>query len=95
MKRSHKIEWVSAGRKAKCAPNPNYPQGKDIDVHGDIEKCHVEIPYPAEECGYWIVSCNACDLRCAITAAGRSDDPRSYKMPCKVEHKKEGNEYVQ
>lgn len=91
MKQSHTVEWVSKNRKAKCHPNPSYPHGIDLDIHGDVEKCHVTIPYPASECGTWIIRCEACDLTVGVTAAGRPDDPRSYKMPCKINNKKGDN----
>ena len=34
------IEWVDHGREPKCPPNPNYPDGIDIDVsHGAAATC--------------------------------------------------------
>lgn len=89
--KSHEITWLSHNRKAKCSPNPNFPEGIHMDTPEKGEKCHIDIPYPSPECGIWMVKCLACDRLDAITAAGRPDDPRSYKMPCKINNKKGGN----
>ncbi len=86
-----KIEWHGAGRKAIVKPNPEYPDGMDFDISdGAAVTCVVQLPYPAEECGIYIVTCETCGLTGAITAAGRPDDPRSVKMACH-KHKLEGD----
>lgn len=78
------IQFLSHNRKPKCAPNPAFPNGQDCDLsHGATLSCVAELPYPAECCGVWIVDCITCELRVAITAAGRPDDPRTAKLPCK------------
>lgn len=78
-----KVEWKGSGRKAQSAPNPAYPNGIDIDVSGGKKACYTTLPYPAKECGAWILTCENCGFSAAITAAGRPDDPRSVKLPCK------------
>jgi hypothetical protein len=45
--------------------------------------CLAELPYPAECCGVLIVRCTKCGENVAITTAGRADDPRTVKLPCK------------
>jgi hypothetical protein len=78
------IEFKPSGRgKARCAPNPDYPDGCSIDATEGQTGCSVDLPYPAPECGAWIVRCAACGMSAAITAAGRPDDPRSVRIPCK------------
>lgn len=80
------IKFHSHNRKARCVPNPAYPHGIDVDMsHGAALTCKTEIPYPAKCVGAWIVECNTCGLLVAITAAGRSDDPRCVVLPCKRE----------
>jgi hypothetical protein len=80
-----KIKWVDAGREPTQTPNPDYPEGIDIDLTKDGEpSCHTELPYPAKRCGYYYVECRVCGRNAAITTAGRPDDPRSVRLPCKV-----------
>lgn len=76
------ITWLSRNRKAQVPPNPNYPDGIDIDS-GRRPACRVELPYPAECVGLHYVACNDCKSNMMITAAGRPDDPKSVMLPCK------------
>ena len=86
MELAHTIEFKASGRgKARCAPNPDFPEGKPVDCSEGKVACAVELPYPAPECGVWIVRCKACGMSVGITAAGRLDDPKMVKMPCKEE----------
>lgn len=79
-----KIEWNDAGREPRIAPNPDYPNGKDIDASdGAAKTCFTELPYPARRCGHYIIECETCGLRVGLTTAGRPDDPRSIKVACK------------
>jgi hypothetical protein len=80
------VKFISHNRKAVCQPDPAFPNGRDLDltrISRSKASCVAEIPYPAECCGAWVVTCEACGLRVAITAAGRPDDPKSAKLPCK------------
>lgn len=78
------VRFVGTGKKAQCAPNPNYPDGIDLpSPHPDQPKCKVTLPYPATEIGAWKVECSECGVRSACTTAGRPDDPRSIELPCK------------
>ena len=79
MEQEVKIEFISHGRKAQCPPNPDYPNGKDVDATNGEDGIWVELPYPAPECGVFIVS-GSHIKKTAITAAGRPDDPRNVKI---------------
>jgi len=67
-------------------PDPAYPDGIDLSVarRGEWPVCRVELPYPAQSIGHWVVTCQACGMTVGATAAGRRDDPRSITMPCKM-----------
>ena len=79
------IQWFDAGREPECAPNPLYPEGIDLDpVVNATKKCTASLPYPAERCGYYVITCNTCGVIQACTTAGRPDDPRSMRMACKA-----------
>jgi hypothetical protein len=79
-----KARWIDWGREPKCPANPAYPHGQDIDLtKGAKVACVTPLPYPAMRCGYFVVTCDACSFSAAITTAGRPDDPRSVKVPCK------------
>lgn len=82
---SIKVTFYANGRgKARCAPDPKYPDGMIIDAAKPGEQaCAVDIPYPAPECGQFLVYCETCRMSMIITAAGRPDDPKSVRIPCK------------
>lgn len=82
-----RLLWRPSGRgKAQCAPNPDYPEGIHVDItEGKLPYCLVEPPYPAPECGLWLIECDRCEYSLAITAAGRPDDPRTVRIPCNRE----------
>ena len=88
---SFKIDWIDSGREPKCAPNPAYPNGIDLDGAKElgVPTCKTDLPYPAKRCGYYHVECNICGHTSIITTAGRSDDPRSVLIPCKIKGKKQ------
>ncbi len=77
-----KIEWIDHGREPKCAPDPMFPEGKDLFLATGEPTCGVALPYPAKRCGVYIVECNRCGLRIGVTTAGRPDDPRSVRVTC-------------
>lgn len=78
------IKFLSHHRKPKCAPNPAFPDGMDVDLtQGAKVACLANVPYPAECCGIWIVKCSKCGFTAAITAADRPDDVRTAAIPCK------------
>lgn len=80
-----KIAWHDRGREPKCAPNPDFPMGKDLDVSdGATATCTASLPYPAKRCGIYTVECPTCGLTIGVTTAGRPDDPRSVKLACKT-----------
>lgn len=78
------VQFLSHDRKAQCAPDPAFPDGMTIDV-GHKQMCAVDLPYPAECCGTYLVKCVICGMRVGFTAAGRTDDPRRVTLPCRVE----------
>lgn len=83
MEQTMKVTWIDSGREPRCAPNPAYPGGKDLDISGGLRSCVTALPYPAKRCGYYVVECEKCGLSIACTTAGRADDPRSLRIPCK------------
>ena len=80
-----RLTFIDSGREPKNAPNPNYPDGMDIDISRGASKCCiVELPYPAPRCGQWMIGCDECQQVNIVTAAGRIDDPRSVKIACRL-----------
>lgn len=80
----HDVEWRDAGREPQCAPNPEYPDGIDVDVSGGASRtCLLNLNYPAQRCGAYVIDCRKCGLRVAVSTAGRPDDPRSVLLACK------------
>jgi hypothetical protein len=77
------VKWISHHRKAQCPPNPKYPDGIMVDC-GERPACQVALPYPAPECGVWIVKCATCNTMIAVTAAGRPDDPKEVMVACQI-----------
>jgi hypothetical protein len=87
-----KVRWASEGRKAKSPPNPAYPNGIALDLtKGQELHCPVPLKYPAPEVGTWLIACETCGFTAAVTAAGRPDDPREVKLPCKAIGRPVGN----
>lgn len=79
------VKWIDRGVEPKCAPNPAYPEGIDIDAsNGAQPTCSAALPYPAKRCGYFTVVCSVCKQSALITTAGRPDDPRSIKLACQL-----------
>lgn len=82
------ITFIANGRgKAKCKPDPRFPDGMTFDMAGNKKGCVASIPYPAPECGLWLVKCNECPSLSAITAAGRVDDVKTAIVVCQKENK--------
>jgi hypothetical protein len=80
------VTFISEHRKATSPTNPDYPNGVDLDMTDRVAirmACLVDLPYPAECCGKWLLNCQTCGYRAVISAAGRRDDPRSVKLPCR------------
>lgn len=80
-----KITWIDGEREPQCPPNPAYPRGIDLDLSGGRSlRCTVPLPYPAKRCGHYLIECPLCGIRVGVTTAGRPDDPRSVRIPCKI-----------
>lgn len=78
-----KVTWVSHNRKAQHPPDPRYPNGIALDIsEGKSPACLTELPYPAPDCGQYLISCDVCGKLSAISAAGRPDDPVSVNIAC-------------
>lgn len=79
------IDWLDHGRDPKVPPNPNYPDGVDIDCSdGAAVTCFSSLVYPTKRCGAYMVRCRVCGVSAGVTTAGRPDDPRSLRMACRV-----------
>jgi hypothetical protein len=79
-----KITWHDGGREARSPPDPDYPEGIDLDLsNGALQTCQTSLPYPAKRCGQYLIVCEACGLTTVVTTAGRVDDPRLVRMRCK------------
>lgn len=83
MSEKFKIELINRQGPATEKANKRYPNGIEMDVTEGRKGCVVTLPYPAEERGHWMVKCRSCGSQMLITAAGRRDDPRSLKIPCR------------
>jgi hypothetical protein len=79
------VDWVDRNRETTHPADPAYPHGSAIDVALNAMKaCRVELPYPAARCGLWVMTCRQCGFSIALATAGRPDDPRSVRIPCKL-----------
>jgi hypothetical protein len=80
------VIWFDHGREPQCAPNPEYPQGIDVDLRKNKKQraCVATLKYPAPRCGVWLLACSKCHTSNAVTAAGRVDDPKTVTIPCKL-----------
>jgi hypothetical protein len=78
-----RVKWIDDNREPQCTPDPNYPNGIDLDIsEGKTPYCSSDLPYPARRCGFFMVECMNCGQIVGVTTAGRPDDPRSIKMAC-------------
>ena len=79
------IEFLDSGREPQCPPDPKYPKGRDIDItKGEIRACMAKLDYPAPRCGVMLIECLQCGTKVGITVAGRPDDPKTVKIPCRT-----------
>lgn len=86
MENQFTVTWEDHGREPTCKPDPRYPDGIDLSVCSPGEpSCTVPLPYPAKRCGVFFVRCTLCDFSVGLTTAGRPDDPRSIKIPCRLQ----------
>lgn len=77
------IQWIDDGREPKVAPNPDYPDGVDLDISkADEPSCFIKLAYPARRVGRYFIKCKTCGWTGIISTAGRPDDPRSVKVAC-------------
>lgn len=82
------IEWIprDGGRKPKVAPDPQFPNGKELDTaNREFPSCRGELPYvlwPERGIGLLVIECRRCGMRTGVTTAGRPDDPISLTQNC-------------
>jgi hypothetical protein len=82
------IQWIDLEREPKDRPDPNFPDGIDLDIaKGRWPQCRVALPYPAPRCGMYLIDCKKCGTNILVTTAGRPDDPRSVTLPCDLAKK--------
>jgi len=80
------VDWVDGHRTSTYAADPSYPAGVAIDVALDAPKaCRLELAYPAARCGMWVITCRRCGFAISLSTAGRADDPKSVRVPCKAD----------
>lgn len=77
------VEWLDGHREEGDPPDPNFPDGVDVNLAGDWG-CIIQLrPYPAPRCGWFVVKCDICGANAVIITKGRSDDPRAVRLACK------------
>jgi hypothetical protein len=80
-----KATWIDGQREPQSAPDPRYPNGVEINAAKPDEKsCFTQLSYPAKRRGWYLIECDQCATRTLITTAGRPDDPKSVRIPCKA-----------
>jgi len=78
-----RARWFDSGRAPQCEPDPEYPNGIDIDAsRGAPATCTVQLKYPAPRCGQYLITCDTCKQVVVVSTAGRPDDPKSVKLAC-------------
>jgi len=78
------VKFNDSGREPQEKPDPRFPNGVDLDASKGADRaCCFNLPYPAPRVGTYSVVCDDCKFTALITVAGRADDPRSVKLPCK------------
>lgn len=82
MEQALTVEWIDRHREPQCPPNPEHPNGIDVDMAHGAKSCVTDVPYPAKRCGAYLVKCKRCGFSALVTTAGRIDDPRSIRVPC-------------
>lgn len=78
------VDWVDHQHESTQPADPAYPNGTAIDVAMDAPRaCRLELPCPAPRCGLFVITCRDCGYAIALRTAGRPDDPRTVRMPCR------------
>lgn len=72
-----KVEWFDHKREPQCAPDPAFPNGKDINTVSDRPSCKADLPYPAQRCGLYIVGLCLKTPSCPKT---RSDAQKLWRL---------------
>jgi hypothetical protein len=79
------IKFIDSGYKSEEKPDPDFPNGRRINVDGPLPTalCCFNLPYPAPRCGTYEIECRDCPAKFSTPVNGRDDDPRVITMPCK------------
>jgi hypothetical protein len=77
------VKWIDRFREPTQPPNPAHPNGIDVDMAKGRKSCVTDLPYPAPRCGYYSLLCLTCGYTALVTTAGRVDDPKTVRLPCK------------
>jgi hypothetical protein len=79
------VDWVDLHRSSDAPADPAFPAGSPIDVALDaLRACRIELPWPAERCGIWLVTCQKCGLYIRLKTTGKADDPNSLRVACRL-----------
>ncbi len=89
--RKFRIDFIDRGFAQQLPSDPDYPEGIDLDLTkgSPVQSCKLMLPYPAPRCGMFAVYCVHCGCRIMVTTAGRRDDPRSVRIPCRPQEVEE------
>jgi hypothetical protein len=82
----YKLTWFYRSHEPAQSPaDPRFPRGVTVDLRpkGVARFCTLPLKWPAPGVGSWLIECNQCGFTGVVTAAGRTDDPRSVHIPCK------------
>ena len=79
------VVFLDSGRASECKSDPKFPEGQPINLapNAIVKTCSRNLPYPAPRCGVYLITCQTCHYRAALTVAGRPDDPCMVTIPCK------------
>ena len=79
------VLWFDRTLARSDAPDPEYPEGVDLDLCRDIgPACWTALRYPARGPGYYHIACTRCGSATGCMTKGQTDDPRSIRLPCRV-----------
>lgn len=79
------IRWMDGKTETERPSDPRYATGMNVDLtFGQRPFCKAELQYPVPRCGQHVGRCVVCNFLIALMTAGRPDDPRTVKVPCKL-----------
>jgi hypothetical protein len=79
------VVWRDHDREPKVPFNPHWQYGIAVDLtKGFLPACQTDLQWPAPRCGWFEIRCQICGASAAVSTAGRIDDPKSARLPCKL-----------